>query len=84
MHLDVTSDAGVANPYVSILNNDISYGDIGTYSETNCGKVYENDKWTAWERPFYLKIADDSPNDMTVTVNVTINSENGLDEEKVW
>lgn len=82
VHLDVTSDAGVANPYVSILNNDISYGDIGTYSETNCGKVYENDKWTAWERPFYLKIADDSPNDMTVTVNVTINSENGLDEEK--
>lgn len=78
--INATNDLGVTNPYVTILNNDVNYGSVGTYSEQDAGRIIDNDKWSGWEKPFYLKIADNCPNDYTITLNVTIESKNGLDE----
>lgn len=84
--IDATSDLGVEHPYVTILNNEgvengsINYGSIGTYSEGDCGKIVENDAWVGWEKPFYLKVDKDCPNDYTITLKVTITTENALDE----
>ncbi len=78
--IDATNDLGVTNPYVTFLNNDINYGSVGTYSEQDAGKIMTGDKWTGWEKPFYIKIADNCPNDYTITLNVSIESRNGLDE----
>lgn len=80
--IDADSEAGIANPYVTFLNNNISYGSIGTYSETDSGKVYSEDgeMWNGWENPFYIKIADNCPNNYSVTLNLTITYKNGLDE----
>lgn len=82
IRLDAESDLGVTNPYVEFLNNDINYGSVGTYSENDSGKVYseDGDLWTGWENPFYIKIADNIPNDYTIRINVSITCENGLDE----
>ena len=82
VHIDAKSSSGVANPYVSFLNNDIDYKSVGTYSEADSGKVYSEDgeKWTGWKDPFYIKVADDCPNDYTITLNVTIKYGNGLDD----
>lgn len=80
--IDATSEAGVANPYVTFLNNSISYDSIGTYSESDSGKFYDEDgdQWIGWENPFYIKVAENCPNEYTITLNVTITYENGLDE----
>lgn len=82
VHIDAKSSSGVANPYVTFLNNDIDYKSVGTYSEADSGKVYSEDgeKWTGWKDPFYIKVADDCPNDYTITLNVTIKYGNGLDD----
>lgn len=82
VHIDAKSDSGVANPYVTFLNNDIDYKSVGTYSEADSGKVYSEDgeKWTGWKDPFYIKVDDDCPNDYTITLNVTMKYGNGLDD----
>lgn len=82
VHIDVVSDLGVEHPYVTFLNNDIDYKSIGTYSESDSGKLYSDDgeMWTGWNMPFYLKIDENIPNDYTITLNLTITYENGLDE----
>ena len=78
--IDTISNGGVENPYVTILNNNINYGSVGTYSESDSGKIKTDDMWTGWENPFYIKIDEDCPNDYSITLNVTITYENGLDE----
>lgn len=82
VHIDATSDLGVDNPYVTFLNNDIDYSSVGTYSENDSGKLYSEDgeMWNGWEKPFYIKIADNCPNDYSICLNVTITYNNGLDE----
>ncbi len=90
VNIDSYSEAGLANPYVQFsdsLNGNygdaasLNYGQIGTYSSTDAGKIYEDDVWTGWRAPFYLKIKDNCPNDMIFFVNITITGKNALDEE---
>ena len=51
VHIDAKSSADVDCPYIEFLNNDINYGSVGTYSEQDCGKLYDEsgDKWNGWE-----------------------------------
>ena len=78
--IDTLSPAGIADPYITILNDTVNYGSVGTYSTQDCGRIYTDEIITGWENPFYVKVADNCPNDYIVTVNVTITAENGLDE----
>lgn len=88
--VDALSSAGVANPYVTFSTTPdgagstsatVNYGSVGTYSEKNCGVVY-NDAGAAvgWESPFYLHIDPDCPNDTTLKLNVSVTAGNGLDD----
>ena len=82
VHIDAdSSTAGIAHPYVEFLNNDLDYGSIGTYSESDSGKIYTDDVWTGWQNPFYLKVSKDCPNEYTIRLNITVTCENGLDEK---
>lgn len=83
VHIDAKSSAGVDCPYIEILNNDINYGSVGTYSEQDCGKLYDEsgDKWNGWEKPFYLKVKDNCPNGYTIQINVTVTCKNALNEK---
>ena len=83
VHLEAkSSTAGIDNPYVTFLNNDIDYGSVGTYSENDCGKLYgkDDEEWTGWKNPFYVKIDKDCPNNAIITIQATVTCENGLDE----
>lgn len=82
VHIDATTEAGVEHPYVTFLNNDINYESIGTYSQSDSGKLYSEDgeMWTGWENPFYIKIDKDCPNEYSITLNITMTYKNGLDE----
>ena len=87
--IDALSPADIPNPYVEFSadgkkfskNASINYGSVGTYSTQDCGKIIENDLWTGWENPFYVKVAKDAPNNTILAINVTIACKNALDEE---
>lgn len=79
--IDTLSNAGIADPYVTIGNPSVDYGSVGTYSTQNCGAIYTDELLTGWENPFYITISKDCPNDYIIKLNVTITCENALDEE---
>lgn len=82
VHIDADlSTAGSTNPYVEFLNNDLDYGSIGTYSESDSGKLYTDDVWTGWKNPFYVRVSEDCPNEYTIRLNITVTCENGLDDK---
>ena len=79
--IDTKSNAGISDPYITIVNPTVNYDTVGTYSTQDCGKIYTDELHTGWENPFFVKISKDCPNDYMVKVNVTITCENGLDVE---
>ena len=79
--IDTKSNAGISDPYITIVNPTVNYDTVGTYSTQDCGKIYTDELHTGWENPFFVKISKDCPNDYMVKVNVTVTCENGLDVE---
>ena len=79
--VDSVSQGGVANPYVTFGNDTVNYGEVGTYSEKNAGKIFENDMHIGWNAPFMVTVSNECPNDYILTINYTIKYENGLDEK---
>ncbi|MBE6673084.1 MAG: hypothetical protein E7599_06155, partial [Ruminococcaceae bacterium] len=79
--IDTLSQAGIADPYITILNDTVDYGSVGSYATGDCGKIFTDELLSGWEKPFRLKIADDCPNDYIFTLNITIRCKNGLDLE---
>jgi len=81
--VDTISPGGVPSQYITIDGGDSStknYGTVGTYSETDCGKIIDNDAHVGWQDPFIITVRDDAPNDLSVAIYVTISGKNGLDE----
>lgn len=78
--IDTLSVAGVPDPYITILNDTVNYGSVGTYSTQDCGRIYTDELLTGWEDPFYIRIAPNCPNDYIFRLNVTISCGNGLNE----
>lgn len=78
--IDANSFAGIADPYITIVNPEVNYGSVGTYSTQDAGAVYDAELLVGWDHPFYVKIADNCPNDYIFVLNVNIVCKNGLDE----
>ena len=90
--VDALSEAGVACPYVQFSADGetwsssagVNYGSVGTYSTQDAGKVMTGEGtdavWTGWEKPIYVKVSPDCPNDYIVRVNVSVSAKNALDE----
>lgn len=91
--VDALSEAGVACPYVQFSADGetwsssagVNYGSVGTYSTQDAGKVMTGEGtdavWTGWEKPIYVKVSPDCPNDYIVRVNVSVSAKNALDEK---
>jgi alpha-tubulin suppressor-like RCC1 family protein/subtilisin family serine protease len=79
--IDTKSGAGIADPYVTILQDTVDYGAVGTFAIDDNGLIYENDMITGVNLPFKLKIAPNTPNDHIVPINVTITASNGYDAQ---
>lgn len=90
--VDALSEAGLACPYVQFSADGetwgssagVNYGSVGTYSTQDAGKVMTGEGtdavWTGWEKPIYVKVSPDCPNDYIVRVNVSVSAKNALDE----
>lgn len=77
--LDTLSMAGIPDPYITLHNPTVDYGSIGTYSTQDAGRIYTGELFTGWEKPFYITVAPDCPNDYIFTLNVTMSCTNGMD-----
>lgn len=89
--VNALSEAGVACPYVQFSADGetwgssagVNYGSVGTYSTQDAGKVMTGEGtdavWTGWEKPIYVKVSPDCPNDYIVKVNVSVSAKNALD-----
>lgn len=91
--VDALSEAGLACPYVQFSADGetwgdsagVNYGSVGTYSTQDAGKVMTGEGtdavWTGWEKPIYVKVSPDCPNDYIVKVNVSVSAKNALDDK---
>lgn len=91
--VDALSPADIPCPYVQFSADGeswgdsafVNYGSVGTYSTQDAGRVMDgegNDAvWVGWEKPLYVKVSPDCPNDYMVAVNVTITAKNALNDQ---
>lgn len=79
--IDALSDAGVANPYVEIVNGTVNFDGVGTYSTKDTLIKNAQNIIKGVENPLIVKISKDCPNDYKIVLNVTITYKNGLDEK---
>lgn len=83
VRIDTTSEAGVADRYITPTIGMISMKNIGTYSLQDCGEIKdaETNKVIGVETPLQFKVADNCPNDYMCNINVKISWKNGLDDK---
>lgn len=74
------NDPDLSNPYVELVNDEIDFDDIGTYSIGDGRKIYDSDKVVGMENIFQIRISDDCPNDYYVVINFEVEYYNGLDK----
>lgn len=80
--LNTNSAAGIADPYVTFLDgtNTVNFGAIGNFGTDDNGLIYDSQgAITGVNSPFKIKIADNTPNDHVIPINVTITAKNGFD-----
>ena len=73
------NDPSLIDRYVTIVNESISLGNIGTYSIRDCGKTYDGETVIGTVSYFELIISNDCPNDYLCKINLKVNYENDLD-----
>lgn len=83
VRIDTTSEAGVADRYITPTIGMISMKNIGTYSLQDCGEIKdaETNKVIGVETPLQFKVADNCPNDYMCDIHVKISWKNGLDDK---
>ena len=79
--VDALSPADIPCPYLEVLTEEADYGSVGTYSVKDAGQIMEDELFTGWENPIYLRITPDCPNDYIIALNVHLTAENALDAD---
>ena len=70
---------GKANPYVEVLDSNISMGDIKAYSGADNGLTYSDGKIKSVTAPIRIKVKDNAPNDGKMEFKLTLTAKNGFD-----
>lgn len=79
LNFDTENEFGLTSPYVEFLTNNLEFGSIGTYSTKDF--LVRNDGYiTGTNVPLRIKLAQNTPNDTTIFINMTIEYKNALDE----
>ena len=76
-------DSSLVDPYITIVTDTISLGDIGTYSVRDCGKIYNESTAVGTNIYFEIKIAENCPNDYLANINLTFTYRNGMDSSDI-
>lgn len=78
--IDTKSGVGLEDPYVTIINDTVNYGAVGTFNTDDNGLIIEDDMVIGVENPFTIKVDKSAPNDHVIPINITITARNGLDD----
>lgn len=76
---DAISVGGVANPYITFLTDTVTLAPAGTFQEVNNGFVYDDSYLTAVSNPIRFAVAQNTPNDTEICINITVTTTNGAD-----
>lgn len=79
--IDAMSSSGVANHYVDIITDSVSFDGVGTYSIKDNLSRNEKGAYIGVDNPLVVKISKDCPNDYIINLNVTVTFGNGLDKD---
>lgn len=74
------NDGHTDEEYISIINNEISISNIGTYSTGTGGNIYDDGNLIDYENYFTLRISENCPHHLNKYFNVSYEYQNGLDE----
>ena len=77
--IDTLTPSGQDDPYIDMVTDEINVGSVGTFNTKDNDFIYEDDEIIGVDTPLRFKVADDTPNDYYVNLNITIKAENGLD-----
>ncbi len=78
--VDAKSDAGIDNPYVEFITDQIDFDDeVGTYATVNNGFRYDNEELVGVNNPIRMKISNDAPNGLNITLKFQVSAEDGFD-----
>ena len=79
--VDAKSPAGIDNPYIEFITDNIALPDeIGSFATVNNGFVFEDDELIGVNNPLRIKVKDEAPNDLAVTLKITVSAKNGMDD----
>lgn len=68
------------NPHVTFLKDSVELQDVGTFMSTDNEFTYEEEMLIGTSNPIRLKIDDESPNDLQITINLECSANNGMDK----
>lgn len=80
IQIDALSIAGIENPYVELVKDNVTINDIGTFATENNGYTYTDGMLTGVSKPLKIKIKEDAPNDAQIQINFTMTAKNGIDD----
>lgn len=78
---DAISVGGVANPYIEFITDEVTLEPAGTFQEVNNGYVYDDGLLTSVSNPIRFKVAQNTPNDAEICINITVTTTNGADSK---
>ena len=78
---DAISVGGVANPYIEFITDTVTLEPAGTFQEVNNGYVYDDGLLTSVSNPIRFKVAQNTPNDTEICINITVTTTNGADSK---
>lgn len=78
---DAISVGGVANPYIEFITDEVTLEPAGTFQEVNNGYVYDDGLLTSVSNPIRFKVAQKTPNDAEICINITVTTTNGADSK---
>lgn len=77
--IDTKGSGGMDDPYITLLTDTVDFGAVGNFGTDDNGFIYENDVITGVNSPFKIKVADNTPNDHVIPINITLTCRNGFD-----
>ncbi len=79
--VDTLSSLGVNNPHVEIIDGEVNFEGVGTYSTKSTLIYNEENIITGITDPIIIKLSEKCPNDYLIGINAYIEYKNGLDEK---
>ncbi len=74
-------DSSLVDPYVNIIQGEISLSDVGTYSVRDGNKIYQGETVVDVENHFIVEIDEDCPNEYLCSFNLNLSYTNGIDKD---